>query len=140
VRLARRSDRSGVDEPVDAIDEFLRAEGLGEVVEGSQFQTKIPRVGGRPSRDDHNGDGRRGRIPAQDLANPEAVQIGQHEVQQDDIRTIGSHAVDGLPAIGSGGHFMAGPDQMIMHQVGQFRFVVYGEDFGAGVHPQSLPD
>jgi hypothetical protein len=48
--------------------------------------------------------------------------------------------MDGLPAVGGGGYLMASPNQMIMHQVGQFRFVVYGENFGARMHPLILPD
>ena len=71
-------------------------------------------------------------VAAEDLADAEAVEVGQHEIEQDDVGPVGADAVNGFPAVGGGGHIVARPDQMILHQVGELGFVVYGEDFGTG--------
>ena len=82
--------------------QFLYYEGLGDVVQSPEFQAEVARVGRGPGGHDDDGDGGGRRIAAQNFADAEAVEVGEHHVQYHEVRGGGRRGVE------NGGHFMVG--------------------------------
>ncbi len=74
-----------------ARDHFVRAERLGDVVVGAQLQPDdaVRLFGAGGEHDDRHGG--RARVAAQRAADLEAVEAGQHQVEQHEIRQRPAH-------------------------------------------------
>ena len=103
---------------VHARDQLLRAEGLGDVVQRTEFETQVSGVGRSPRGDDDDWNDRSRRVTSQDFTDTEAVQVGQHQIKQDEVWPVGPDGVDGFPAIGGDSHLIPGPHQVEMHEIG----------------------
>ena len=124
----RGGARPALDPPEQRVDpghELTGAERLGEVVVGAHGQAD-DEVGLRiPGGQHQDGDG----PVALDLpAHLEAVEAGEHEVEDDEIGTKGSALVDARWAIGGDGHREALAAQPGGDGVGDRRFVLHHED------------
>ena len=79
--------------------ELAQAERLGDVVVGAELQAddlvELGVLGGQH-------DDRHARFGADDAADLDARQLGQHQVEQDEVRALGTELGQGLAAVGGG--------------------------------------
>jgi hypothetical protein len=104
VRLVGRGLRPP-QEGADAERELLEREGLGDVIVAAADEARDAVVlGVARGEEDHRHEVARGTEPAADL---EAVDVGQQDVQHDEVRRSGRGRVQGGQAGGRGRHLVA---------------------------------
>lgn len=111
-------------------DKFFRAEGLGQVIERTEIEPEVAGVWRGPGSEDNDGDGGRGRLAAEHFAHAQAIDVGQHEVEQDEIGPAEPDGFKRLTAAGRGLHVVSGFGKMETHEVGHVAFVVNTENKG----------
>ena len=114
-----------------AFGQFARAEGFGHVIQGTQFESQATRVTGGPSGQNNDGDRGGGGVAPQDFADAETVDVGQHQVEQDEIGAPVEHGSEGIAAIRRGHDLTAGSRQVELHEVGHVLFVIHTKNQGA---------
>src|SRR6185503_3863288 len=89
-------DLAALQKLFDAQDELARAEWFGDVIIGAQFQAKNSvNLGGFGGH--HNDwDGDRGRVSAKHLANFQAVDLRQHQIEQNQTGDGGTGGAERL--------------------------------------------
>src|SRR5580700_2725890 len=120
--------RAEVEQVLHACGELFRAEGLGEVVECTEIEAEMARVGCRPSGENDDGDGGCAGVAAEDFAYAKAVDVRQHEIEQDEIGPVPSDNFERFASARCGEHIMAGLREMKAHQVGHIGFVINTEN------------
>jgi hypothetical protein len=109
----------------DAGDDLLKAERLGDVVVAADGQAGDLVLGGVLGRQEqHRG---AGVALAEPSGHVEAVQVGQHHVQDHQVGSVALHGLEGLQPAGGGGHLEPGQAQAGREQL---------EDVGLVLHHQ----
>ena len=116
----------------DAGDNFTGAERLRDIVIRPKLQPAdlVVLTIARGQHDNRNGHQRpdpAGYFPA--------VQVGQHQVQDDEVRRGGLHRTEGRLAIGRDDHTMTIPLQVRLQQAGDLLLIINNEHCG---HAHSL--
>src|SRR5450759_4709501 len=130
LRVARPTPPAPKRRP-DARDELGQLEWLADVVVGTGLQADhdVERVAARSQHDD--GD----RRVAPDLAgNLQAVEAGEHDVEQDKVGPLRPESRQPLEAVGRGGNGKSGPAQAQRSDLADRRVVLDQQD--ASVHRQ----
>ena len=60
----------------------------------------------------------------------EAIQVGQHQVEQEQVGWMGADQLEGARAIGAQAHVVASPRQVVPKRMQQALFVFDDEDIG----------
>src|ERR1035438_7595362 len=111
-----------------AQDQLSRAKGLGDVVLRAQFQAddavKLSRFG----REHNDGNGGGGGVATQHLAHLQPVDLGQHQVEHDQVWGGGAGLLDRLRAIGSGDDIKPRLLEVELQQFHRLRFIIHNED------------
>ena len=118
-------------EGVNAGKQFAGAEGLGDIVVGADLEAAdfvfLGAAGG-----EHE-DGEAGAGLAEALADGEAVEFGQHEVENDEIQRGIEATFGGGQAVGGDVHLVTGAAEKVHQPGAKDRFVFDNEDVhGAG--------
>ncbi|NYI95287.1 hypothetical protein HNR12_001564 [Streptomonospora nanhaiensis] len=115
--------------------EFVDVEGLGDVVVAAVGEPgDALGVGVLGGEED---DAQPGQLPAQDAADLEAVAVGQHDVEDDEVGPAQARGLDRLGGGGGRGRGEAVEVQHGGHHVDDVGFVVHDEDSGSGGHRAS---
>lgn len=114
----------------DAEDEFAGAEGFGDVVIGTELESEDPVHLGGPGGEDEDGDTFGERVALEAFADLEPVDVGEHEVEHDEVGPLGPGGVEGLEAVGGGDDEEAAVAEFAHDQVPQIGFVIDHEDLG----------
>ena len=114
-----------LEDPLDAQHELGRREGLREVVVGTGRQARDSIVDEAPRRED---DDRRPIGPADRAQDGEAVDLRQHDVQDDEDRHLECDRRERAPAIGRLHHAIARPLEVRPHEADDLYVVVDDED------------
>ncbi len=124
LRPALRAPQQGADPG----HELARAERLRDVVVGAELEAHDP-VGLLGAGGQHD-DGQRARLgrPAEGAADLQAVDAGQHEVEDDEVRHAGADEGEGLAAVAERVGDVAGPRQVALEQFGDVAVVFDNED------------
>ena len=111
--------------------QLAEAERLGDVVVRPELEpddlVHLRALGGQ-HQDRH------ARFGANDPAHLGATQLGQHEVQQDEVRPVAPERLDGLPPVGRLDHDESFRLQTLGQGFAQRSFVVYDQDRSS--HPR----
>jgi hypothetical protein len=137
VRLAAgRLPLSAPDDRPDARDQLARREGLGDVVVGAQLEAEHLVALLDTARHHDHGDRRRVGVLLEPAADLPAVELGHHDVEQDDVRPGLPGAPEGVGAVGDARHLPAFLRQVVADQLGDVGLVLDDEDpaepLGAG--------
>ena len=122
--------RSQAEQVVDAIYQGAWAEGLGHVVERAEFQADVLGVRRRPSSENDDGDGRGFGLAPEDFADPETVDVRQHEIENQQVGFFQGDRIEGGSTIGRRAHEIARFTQMKRNQRGDVILIVYAENRG----------
>jgi len=133
---------AAAEEVLHAQHQFARTERLGDVIVGAELEAEhavqFRRLGGQHDDGDCGG----GRVTAQDFADLEPVHLGQHEVEEDQVRGEGAGLLQGLVAVARRDHVKTGATEIEFHQFDGIRFVVHHQDFrfhpGFGYHARMM--
>src|SRR5690606_12497203 len=117
---------------LDARDDLVEREGLGDVVVAADGETGdlVFRVVFRGEEQD----GRRVAGCPQALGDAEAVHIGQHDVEDDEVGLLIEHRRDGLCAVADRAHGETGESQARGERVGDIGLVIDEADLGSVAH------
>ena len=112
-----------------ARDQFARAEGLGHVVVAADFQSQdaIHLVG--PRRQEQHRRARQHRGVPDLAAQLKAVQIGQHDVQQDQIGLGLLQRAQGAFRAAEQLRLIPMADEVVLDQRGKLRFILHDGNF-----------
>ena len=88
----------------------------------------MPRIVRRPSGENHDRNRRGGGLAAQDFANAEAVDVGEHEVQENQVGSFLLDAVERFATAGRSFHRETRFGQMKADEVGDVPFVIDAEN------------
>lgn len=116
------------EEFADAEDEFAGAERLGDVIVGAEFETQNAVDFGGPGGEHDDGDAGGGGVAAEELADFQAVHLGEHDVEEDEIGGIEAGGLEGFGAVGGGDHLEAGTFQIEGDQFDGIGLVVHDQD------------
>ena len=109
----------------DAGGQLAQAERLGDVVVGAELEADDLvelRVLGRQHQDRH------ARFGPDDPADLDPGQLGQHQVEQDEVRAFGAEREQGLATVGGGDDPEAVRLERLGERLAQGRLVVDDED------------
>src|SRR5918997_6104406 len=131
--LARRNRDPAHDRPYPR-DEFPHGERLGDVVVGPQLQPHDPVYLVVLGRQHDDGYVALGADPAADLR---AVELGEHDVEDDEVRLVGLEGLEGLLAVAHRLNLETLPLEGVRQHLLERRFVVHNE-YLAGYTLQAL--
>ena len=129
-RFQSRLSSGTAEDGLHAGEEFVGAEGLGEIVVGAGVQTGYAVVV-FSARGEH--DYRNGALAADLMEGFEAIQPGHHDVEQDKIKVAFQDARQTLFAIAREGKWDLMAREILGHESGEFRVIVDQKD-GNRIH------
>ena len=109
----------------DAQQKFTRAERLGEIIIGAEFQAEHPVNFRRLRREHDDGHARGDGFQPQRFANLEAVHFRQHHVEHDQVRRLRARLFQRLRAVRRRAHGVAGLLEVEFHKLDSFRLVIH---------------
>ena len=129
VSLASAAACRQAQEIADAEDEFPGAKGFRQIIVSAQFQAQhsIDLTGLGRQHDDENG--RRSRVSPEHPADFQAVDLGEHDIQDDDRRQPLAGLAQCFLAIGGGNHIKTGALQVEPDQFQRVWLVINNQDF-----------
>jgi hypothetical protein len=121
---------------LDAGDDLVEAERLGDVVVAADGEARDLVFGVVLRREEE--DRRRVARRAEALGDAEAVHVGEHHVEDDQIGLLFQDGRDGLRPVADGPDGEAGEAEARGQEVADVRFVIDDKDLGAVTHGASI--
>ena len=123
----------------DPQGQLAGAEWLGDVIVGTGLEADHP-IGLLAQRGQHHdGDG---PLRAQSPAHFQAVDAGQHQVQDDQVRRLGGDPAQSLVAVANAFHMVPIARQVTPDDISQGRVIIDHDDasrpVGVGIHPYTV--
>jgi hypothetical protein len=124
------AQRPAAQHDLDPRDQFLRAERLRQVVVCADAEAQHD-VAFLSLRSDHDhGDGTRHRIGLHTAADLDAVDAGQHQVEDQQIGGLGADQAQPLLSVPAREHFVAFPLEVVLEDFADVRLVLDDDDLG----------
>ena len=121
---------------LDAGDDLVEAERLGDVVVAADGEAGDLVLGVVLRREEQDRRGVAGAAEA--LGDAEAVHVGQHDVEDDQVGLLFEDRGDRLRTVADRAHGEAGEAEAGGEEVADVRLVVDDENAGSGVHGNSI--